>query len=174
MKAIYLDCFSGLSGNMLLGAFLAAGLPLSFLEGELQSLLGTEAFRLHVSEVKRSGIAATYVEVEDLSAAHSHEAQGLHAHGNGVHPHRTMGEIRDLLVSSPLSEAVKDKALAVFSCLAEAEGEVHGLLPENVHFHEVGAVDSLVDIVGTALALTYLQIEKVFVSRVNKIGRAHV
>lgn len=167
MKAIYLDCFSGLSGNMLLGAFLAAGVPLPFLEGELQRLLGPEAFRLHVSAVKRGGIAATHVEVEDLSAAHSHGAHDLHAPGRGAHPHRTMGEIRDLLVSSPLSGAVKEKALAVFSCLAEVEGEVHGMPPEEVHFHEVGAVDSLVDIVGVALSLAHLQVEKVFVSRVN-------
>lgn len=168
MKAIYLDCFSGLSGNMLLGAFLAAGVPLSYLEGELQKLFGTETFRLHVSAVKRSGIAATYVEVEDISAAHAHGEHGTHDHaGQGTHPHRTMREIRNLLAASPLVEAVKEKALAVFSCLAEAEGEVHGLPPEEVHFHEVGAVDSIVDIVGTALALEYLAIEKVFVSRVN-------
>ena len=168
MKAIYLDCFSGLSGNMLLGAFLAAGVPLLYLEGELQKLLGTETFRLHASAVKRSGIAATYVEVEDISAAHAHGEHGTHDHaGQGTHPHRTMREIRNLLAASPLVEAVKEKALAVFSCLAEAEGEVHGLPPEEVHFHEVGAVDSIVDIVGTALALEYLAIKKVFVSRVN-------
>ena len=168
MKAIYLDCFSGLSGNMLLGAFLAAGVPLLYLEGELQKLLGTATFRLHVSEVKRSGIAATYVEVEDISVAHAHGEHGTHDHaGQGAHSHRTMGEIRNLLAASPLTDAVKERALSVFSCLAEAEGEVHGLPPEEVHFHEVGAVDSIVDIVGTALALEYLAIEKVFVSRVN-------
>ena len=168
MKAIYLDCFSGLSGNMLLGAFLAAGVPLSYLEGELQKLLGPETFRLHASAVKRSGIAATYVEVDDISAAHAHGEHGTHDYaGQGTHPHRTMREIRNLLAASPLTDAVKEKALAVFSCLAEAEGEVHGLPPEEVHFHEVGAVDSIVDIVGTALALEYLAIKKVFVSRVN-------
>ena len=168
MKAIYLDCFSGLSGNMLLGAFLAAGVPLLYLEGELQKLLGAETFRLHVSAVKRSGIAATYVEVEDISAAHAHGEHGTHDHaGQGAHSHRTMREIRNLLAASPLTDAVKERALAVFSCLAEAEGEVHGLPPEEVHFHEVGAVDSIVDIVGTALALEYLAIEKMFVSRVN-------
>lgn len=174
MKAIYLDCFSGLSGNMLLGAFCAAGVPLSYLEGALRKLFAKETFRLHVSSVKRGGIAATYVEVEDLLAAPPHGDHEAHSiAGHGAHPHRTMGEIRHLLASSSLSEAVKERALAIFSCLAEAEGKVHGQPPEEVHFHEVGAVDSLVDIVGTALALDYLGIEKVFVSRVNT-GSGHV
>ncbi|MGP1470466.1 MAG: nickel pincer cofactor biosynthesis protein LarC [Schwartzia sp. (in: firmicutes)] len=168
MKALYLDCFSGLSGNMLLGAFLAAGVPLAFLEGELQKLFRREAFRIHVSRVPRCGIDATYVEVEDLSCAHDHGGHGDHDHGGqGGHPHRTMGEIRELLTSSSLKAAVQERVLAIFSRLAEAEGKVHGLPKDEVRFHEVGAVDSIVDIVGTALALDYLGIEKVFVSRVN-------
>lgn len=164
MKAIYLDCFSGLSGNMLLGAFLAAGVPLPDLEGALRTLFREETFRLHVSQVKRGGIAATYVDVEDLLAKPHGEPE---AHSHGAHAHRGMGEIRALLAASSLADAVKETALAIFSALAAAEGEVHGQPPEEVHFHEVGAVDSLVDIVGTALSLDYLGIEKVFVSRVN-------
>ena len=167
MRAIYLDCFSGLSGNMLLGAFLAAGMPLETLEAELRRLPMAEEFRLKVSSVKKNGIAATYVDVELLGEGHEHEhahehscehdhghanegAVPLHEHSH-EHHHRTMRDVRAILERSSLS----------------AEGKVHGMMPEDVHFHEVGAVDSIVDIVGTAICLDYLEIEKIFVSRVN-------
>ena len=166
MRAIYLDCFSGLSGNMLLGAFLAAGMPLETLEAELRRLPMAEEFRLKVSSVKKNGIAATYVDVELLGATHWHCCE----HGEGddhAHAHRTMRDVRAILERSSLSTEVKETSLTIFSVLAQAEGKVHGVRPEEVHFHEVGAVDSIVDIVGTAICLDYLEIEKIFVSRVN-------
>lgn len=156
MKAIYLDCFSGISGNMLLGAFLQAGTPQKYLEEELEKLLPAAEFKLNVSIVSRSGIQAPYVEVETPAGAAEKESAS-----------RTMAEIRQLLTDSALSDAAKKKAVAIFSCLAEAEGKIHGRPADEVHFHEVGAVDSIVDIVGVALALEYLEIEKVFTSRVN-------
>lgn len=156
MKAIYLDCFSGISGNMLLGAFLQAGTPQKYLEEELEKLLPAAEFKLNVSIVSRSGIQAPYVEVETPAGAAEKESAS-----------RTMAEIRRLLTDSALSDAAKKKAVAIFSCLAEAEGKIHGRPADEVHFHEVGAVDSIVDIVGVALALEYLEIEKVFTSRVN-------
>lgn len=156
MKAIYLDCFSGISGNMLLGAFLQAGTPQKYLEEELEKLLPSAEFKLNVSIVSRSGIQAPYVEVETPAGAAEKESAS-----------RTMAEIRRLLTDSALSDAAKKKAVAIFSCLAEAEGKIHGRPADEVHFHEVGAVDSIVDIVGVALALEYLEIEKVFTSRVN-------
>ena len=160
MRAIYLDCFSGLSGNMLLGAFLAAGMPLETLEAELRRLPMAEEFRLKVSSVKKNGIAATYVDVELLGEGHEHE----HAH---EHHHRTMRDVRAILERSSLSAEIKETSLKIFAALAQAEGKVHGMMPEDVHFHEVGAVDSIVDIVGIAICLDYLEIEKIFVSRVN-------
>ena len=170
MRAIYLDCFSGVSGNMLLGAFLAAGMPLETLEAELRRLPMAEEFRLKVSSVKKNGIAATYVDVELLGATHGHCCE----HGEGddhehahEHAHRTMRDVRAILERSSLSVEVKETSLKIFSVLAQAEGKVHGVRPEEVHFHEVGAVDSIVDIVGTAICLDYLEIEKIFVSRVN-------
>ena len=183
MRAIYLDCFSGLSGNMLLGAFLAAGLPLETLEAELRRLPMAEEFRLKVSSVKKNGIAATYVDVELLGEGHEHEhahehscehdhghanegAVPLHEHSH-EHHHRTMRDVRAILERSSLSAEVKETSLKIFGVLAQAEGKVHGMMPEDVHFHEVGAVDSIVDIVGTAICLDYLEIEKIFVSRVN-------
>ena len=191
MRAIYLDCFSGLSGNMLLGAFLAAGMPLETLEAELRRLPMAEEFRLKVSSVKKNGIAATYVDVELLGATHGHcceHGEGDdHAHEHGCehdhghanegavpahehsheHHHRTMHDVRTILERSSLSAEVKEMSLKIFGVLAQAEGKVHGVRPEDVHFHEVGAVDSIVDIVGTAICLDYLEIEKIFVSRVN-------
>ena len=191
MRAIYLDCFSGLSGNMLLGAFLAAGMPLETLEAELRRLPMAEEFRLKVSSVKKNGIAATYVDVELLGAthghccehgkghdhAHEHSCEHDHGHANEgavpahehshEHHHRTMHDVRTILERSSLSAEVKEMSLKIFGVLAQAEGKVHGVRPEDVHFHEVGAVDSIVDIVGTAICLDYLEIEKIFVSRVN-------
>ena len=181
MRAIYLDCFSGLSGNMLLGAFLAAGMET--LEVELRRLPMAEEFRLKVSSVKKNGIAATYVDVELLGEGHEHEhahehgcehdhghanegAVPLHEHSH-EHHHRTMRDVRAILERSSLSAEVKETSLKIFGVLAQAEGKVHGMMPEDVHFHEVGAVDSIVDIVGTAICLDYLEIEKIFVSRVN-------
>ena len=181
MRAIYLDCFSGLSGNMLLGAFLAAGMPLETLEAELRRLPMAEEFRLKVSSVKKNGITATYVDVELLGEGHEHEhahehscehghanegAVPLHEHSH-EHHHRTMRDVRAILERSSLSAEVKETSLKIFGVLAQAEGKVHGMMPEKVHFHEVGAVDSIVDIVGTAICLDYLEIEKIFVSRVN-------
>ena len=191
MRAIYLDCFSGLSGNMLLGAFLAAGMPLETLEAELRRLPMAEEFRLKVSSVKKNGIAATYVDVELLGAthwhccehgegddhAHEHSCEHDHGHANEgavpahehshEHHHRTMHDVRTILERSSLSAEVKEMSLKIFSVLAQAESKVHGVRPEDVHFHEVGAVDSIVDIVGIAICLDYLEIEKIFVSRVN-------
>ncbi len=191
MRAIYLDCFSGLSGNMLLGAFLAAGMPLETLEAELRRLPMAEEFRLKVSSVKKNGIAATYVNVELLGAthwhccehgegddhAHEHSCEHDHGHANEgavpahehshEHHHRTMHDVRTILERSSLSAEVKEMSLKIFGVLAQAEGKVHGVRPEDVHFHEVGAVDSIVDIVGIAICLDYLEIEKIFVSRVN-------
>ena len=164
MRAIYLDCFSGLSGNMLLGAFLAAGMPVEVLESELRRLPMADEFRLKVSAVKKNGIAATYVDVELLGEGNEHDHDHVH---DGGHPHRTMRDVRDILERSSLSAEVKATSLKIFHALAQAEGKVHGMVPEEVHFHEVGAVDSIVDIVGAAICLDYLEIEKVFASSVN-------
>ena len=176
---------------MLLGAFLAAGMPLETLEVELRRLPMAEEFRLKVSSVKKNGIAATYVDVELLGAthghccehgeghdhAHEHSCEHDHGHANEgavpahehshEHHHRTMHDVRTILERSSLSAEVKEMSLKIFGVLAQAEGKVHGVRPEDVHFHEVGAVDSIVDIVGAAICLDYLEIEKIFVSRVN-------
>ena len=169
MKAIYLDCFAGISGNMLLGAFLQAGVPEAYLRKELQKLPVKDEFSLQVEEVVKNGIHALYVDVQltkEQAEDHGHHHEHHHAH-------RTLRDIRELLEQSSMAMAVKQQALAVFNQLAEAEGKVHGKSPEEVAFHEVGAVDSIVDIVGTAICLDYLGIEQVYASRLN-LGRGFV
>lgn len=180
MKAIYLDCFSGISGNMLLGAFLQAGVPQAYLEKELKKLPLEEEYILHADTVDRNGIQAIHVEVELtgrrmvplMEHATRHEGQHREDHLHGDHHeeghhHRTMASIRTMIEASSLEAGVKGKALAVFEILAEAEGKVHGKPKDDVAFHEVGATDSIVDIVGCAICLEYLDVGRVFVSKIN-------
>ena len=174
MKAIYLDCFSGISGNMLLGAFLQAGVPVSYLEQELQKLPIAGAFALHTEDAVKNGIHAVYVDVVLLDDGEHHQDQDhaqdhghAHGHHHHAHVHRTMADIRAMLEQSKLSMPVKQTALSIFERLAEAEGKVHGKPADEVAFHEVGAIDSIVDIVGTAICLDYLEIDQVFASKLN-------
>lgn len=160
MKAIYLDCFSGISGNMLMGAFLQGGVPFEYLQGELEKLSLPDEYELRASNVSKNGISAMYVEVV-MEGAHQH---GI---GDGHHHHRSYKEICELIRASGLSKQVKKLSRDIFEILAIAEGKVHGLPREEVSFHEVGALDSIVDIVGAALCLEYLSIERAMVSRIN-------
>lgn len=169
MKAIYLDCFAGISGNMFLGAMLQAGVPQAYLEKELQKLPMADEFALEVREVMQKGIHALYVDVKMTAADpvhHDHHDHHDHHHEHH-HVHRTMKDIRNILEESTLSMAVKQQALAIFTEIARAEGKVHGKPVDEVAFHEVGAVDSIVDIVGAAICLDYLEVERVFVSKLT-------
>ena len=139
----YLDCFSGISGDMFLGALLDAGLPLTELQSQL-SLLGLDGYTLTVGKKSCGAIAATTLAVQSAES----------------HPHRTLADIRRLITASRLAEPVKETALAIFALLAEAEAKVHGKPVETVHFHEVGGIDSIVDIVGAAIGLEALKITR--------------
>ncbi|MFZ5590438.1 MAG: LarC family nickel insertion protein [Bacillota bacterium] len=246
MATLYLDCFSGISGNMLLGALLDAGGDAGHLQSELGKLPLPE-WQLHIERRLSHGISGTYVQVLDgrgrpweeaaepgriagqaghgpgahgagfpsgagsgaSGAGHGQTPDGCshghsHAHGEenrvpggcgcglshghvssgpatasspapgaanrpcreAAHHHTSFREIRAMLVESPLPSRVKGTALAVFAALAQAEGRVHGRSPEDVHFHEVGAVDSIIDIVGAAVLLQQLGVEKVLCSPV--------
>ena len=188
MKAIYLDCFSGISGNMLLGAFLHAGVPLEYLEQELKHINLPDEYHIHAEKVNKNGIQAIHMDVElPMYTSHDHTHESDHRHHVHdheqphlphlsphdshdhihSHSHRTFSDIRKMLTESKLSEAVINISLSIFDKLAEAEGKVHGLPKDEVAFHEVGAVDSIVDILGAAICMDYMGIEKVFVSRVN-------
>ena len=163
MKTLYLDIFSGISGDMFIGALIDLGVDARQLERELKKLkLG--GYHLHVARKQTSGIAGVKFDVH-LTGAHEHhhghhpDHSHDHHHGHDRHHHdenRTFAEIKKLVAKSKLSAWVKKKSVAVFQRIAEAEGKIHGLPPEKVHFHEVGAVDSIVDIVGACIALEML------------------
>ncbi len=150
-RLVYLDASSGGSGDMVLGAVVDLGLPLDRLREDLRALPLT-GYRLEARRVSRSGLAATKVDV------HVEEEQRAHRH---------LGDIVRLLEESRLPADVTEQAEALFVRLAEAEAEVHGTSPERVHFHEVGAVDSIVDIVGGVLALRWLEADRIVSSPLN-------
>jgi uncharacterized protein (TIGR00299 family) protein len=163
MKTLYLDVFSGISGDMFIGALIDLGADARQLERELKKLkLG--GYHLHVARKQKSGIAGVKFDVH-LADAHEHHhghrpdhRHDHHDHGQDQHhdENRTFEEIKKLIGRSKLSAWVKKKSVAVFQRIAEAEGKIHGLPPGKVHFHEVGAVDSIVDIVGACIALEML------------------
>jgi pyridinium-3,5-bisthiocarboxylic acid mononucleotide nickel chelatase len=161
MKTLYLDIFSGISGDMFLGALLDLGVDARKLERELKKLK-LDGYHLHVTRQQKSGIEGIKLDVH-LANAHDHHHDHSHAHHHHLpgHDHlhgknRTFAEIRKLITKSKLSSWVKKKSVAVFQRIAVAEGKIHGLPPDKVHFHEVGAVDSIVDIVGACIALELL------------------
>ena len=172
MKAMYLDCAAGISGNMFLGACLQLGVPEKFLRGELDKLNLPREFEMEISNVSKNGIGAAYVDVRLPKNFESEldrpNIRHIHRHEHfKTHSHRTFGDIKKILDGSELSAAVKTRALAIFSVIAAAEGKVHQRPADEVTFHEVGAIDSIVDIVGCAVCLDYLDVEKIFVSRIN-------
>lgn len=151
MTLAYFDCFSGISGDMILGSLVDAGVGIDVLRAELEKL-NLPGYELTALKVTRSGIAATKVHV---CLAESEQ------------PARHLADIKDIIQSSSLSPTVKDKSLRIFGQLADAEAKVHGTTPDKVHFHEVGAVDAIVDIVGAVIGLERLGISKVMASAVN-------
>ena len=154
MKTLYLDIFSGISGDMFIGALIDLGADARRLERELKKLkLG--GYHLHVARKQKSGIAGVKFDVH-LADAHEHHHNHDHEHDHHHEENRTFAEIKKLIGRSALSAWVKKKSVAVFQRIAEAEGKIHGRRPEKVHFHEVGAVDSIVDIVGACIALELL------------------
>jgi pyridinium-3,5-bisthiocarboxylic acid mononucleotide nickel chelatase len=159
-RIVYLDCASGAAGDMLLGALVDLGLPLDSLRAELAKL-PLRGYRIESHRVHRSGLHATKVDVV-VGEEHAHD----HAHGHH-HPHRRLPEILELIDRSGLEPAVKGKSTALFGRLAEAEAKVHGTRPEDVHFHEVGAVDAIVDIVGGVIGLSWLKADRVVASPLN-------
>ena len=171
MKALYLDCASGISGNMFLGACIQLGVPEKYLRQELEKLNLAKEYQLEISDVSKNGIGAAYVDVkllkefepEKIETSNIRRLPRILNH----HEHRTFADIRKIIDSSELSAAVKNKALAIFSVIAQAEGKVHQRPADEVNFHEVGAVDSIVDIAGCAICVDYLEVEKIFVGRVN-------
>jgi uncharacterized protein (TIGR00299 family) protein len=187
---LYFDCFSGISGDMALGALLDAGLPLAELTRALGSL-ALEDCHVHATKVLRTGVSATKFSVHQHAAGatqhdHVHEhpaASTLHSHAHEHaagshqppatshhHPHRSLPEIFTLIDRSALSPGTRDLAKAMFRRLAEAEASIHQMPVEQVHLHEVGALDSIIDIVGIAFAMEWAAADRVVCSPLNVGG----
>ena len=155
-KAVYLQCPTGISGDMCLGALVSLGVPLQYLLEKLHLLGITGECKLRVEKVKRCTQEATKVYVDLITDASVHNHQHNHHH----HQHtRHLPEIEDIILKAHLPSQVEAWSLQIFEKLAIAEGAVHGIPKESVHFHEVGATDAIVDIVGTCLGLDWLGID---------------
>jgi uncharacterized protein (TIGR00299 family) protein len=205
MRIAYLDCFSGMSGDMFLGALIDAGVSPDVLEKTIAAL--NVGARLEISRVIRSGITATKVDVfvngekelpreefwaqGEHSLAHPHDHEHEHSSGDAhVHPHshsptgsrtgasaphehghgRSLKEIREIIGAAAISESAKKRALDIFTALGAAEAKIHNTDVESVHFHEVGAVDAMVDIVGAAVGVEALHVEEIVCSPLNVGG----
>lgn len=187
MKILYYDCFAGISGDMNLAAMLDLGVDCAKLEAELNKL-NLPGWSIRVEKSAKNGIAGTRVDVlcgecvdgqigDGLCAPkhnheHSHEHSGErrhgHAGGNSAHcGHRTFADIRSIILQSGLSSRSKDISLSIFKILAEAEAKVHNKPVDEVHFHEVGAVDSIIDIVGCAVCIELLGVDELRSSSVE-------
>lgn len=157
MRIAYFDCFSGISGDMILGALVDLGLDPEVLTQHL-SRLPVAGYRIEVAREKRGYLCGTRVHVKVESQEH---------------PHRSCADIQRLIADSNLPVAVKERGSAIVQRIAEVEGRVHDLPPEQVHLHEVGAVDSIVDIIGTCIGIHALNIERLAVSPLP-LGRGFV
>lgn len=198
MKTLYIDCFSGISGDMFIGALLDAGGDLHLLREELNKLHISDEYELKRETVIKNGITAVKFDVVLLNQPskdahvheHAHEHEHSHSHDHAHHhdhdhdhghlhihdhhshhvhhhhEHRAYKDIVRLIEDSALDDKVKQTALSIFRKIGEAEGKIHGIPLERVHFHEVGAVDSIVDIVGGAILIHQLKISKVACSAV--------
>jgi uncharacterized protein (TIGR00299 family) protein len=154
-RILYYDCFAGISGDMNLGALVDLGVDAGHLENELGKL-NIEGFRLEVERDMRKGISGTKVTVVVENPENE--------------KHRHLSHIEGLINNSTLSNRIKEKSLAIFGLVAEAEAKVHNISKEKVHFHEVGALDSIADIVGAAICQEYLKVDEIHSSPVQLGG----
>ena len=200
MRVAYLDCFSGISGDMFLGALVDAGVPASVLEQTVAAL--NVGAQLEISRVVRSGISATKVDVwvdgeKDMpreefwakQTSHEHEHAHEHHHGHDHHHHdhspgeglkadapaphshgRGLTEIRQIIGNAAISESAKKTAISIFEALGAAESKIHATAIEDIHFHEVGAVDAMVDIVCAAVGAEALGVDEIICSPLNVGG----
>jgi len=152
MRTLYFDCFAGASGDMILGALVDAGVDARALVDRLQ-LLGVGGWKIDFEKVDRSGISSTYARVETAPE----------------HAHRHLSDILKIIYQSQLSHGVKERAALIFSRLAEAEARVHNQPVDKIHFHEVGAIDAILDVCGAAIGFDLLGIDK-FISAPLRVG----
>ncbi|PKL23479.1 MAG: TIGR00299 family protein [Spirochaetae bacterium HGW-Spirochaetae-3] len=183
---LYYDCFSGISGDMNLAALVGLGVPEDFLRSELRKL-GLDGWELRLTRDSKHGVFGLRADVDLASDSsphsHSHDDSHPHSHGDSEShshdapephshsdPHRTLSSIKGLIEASSLGQRVKATAISIFGVLAEAEGKVHGMPASEVQFHEVGAVDSIIDIVGAAICVEFLKPDVVMASSIELGG----
>jgi uncharacterized protein (TIGR00299 family) protein len=178
LKIGYFDCFSGISGDMCLGALVDAGVPVEKLKKEMNKIPIGE-YEIHAKKVKRAGIAATKVDVIQVARSNNPPRSPLEKGGKRgfeqiakgkVQRARRWKEIETIIKKSLLSKEIKEKGLSIFKNLFEAEAKVHGRTPGDIHLHELGDVDCFVDVFGTIIGLDILGVEKVYSSPVNLGG----
>jgi pyridinium-3,5-bisthiocarboxylic acid mononucleotide nickel chelatase len=162
MRIAYFGCFAGIAGDMIIGALLDAGLDFDFLRSELRKLtqsgqFGASEYLLEREKVKRHSIAGTRFVVVAHAPAHNH----------GHSPHRTLSDISRIIEGAGLAPSVATRATAVFTRLATAEAKIHDTTIDEIHFHEVGAVDSIIDVVGACIGLEGLKIDRVVSSPIR-------
>ena len=162
MKTLYFDCSSGISGNMTLGALLEIVGDDNYLLNELKKL-NVDGYRIEISNKVKNGITGKYVDVILEDDVHDHEHEHEHHH----HAHRNLNDVKAIIDNSSIDEKSKELAKRIFLRVAKAESKVHNKPLEEVHFHEVGAIDSIVDIVGTAILINKINPDKIISSVVN-------
>lgn len=192
MRELYLECYSGISGDMTVAALLDLGVPGEYLMKELEKL-HLDGYEIKISKTKKNQITATdfdvvlndehkdehghehahtHVHEEDVKECHEHTSEEHETHTH-THVHNSYREIREFILASGLSKKVKEMILKIFQVIAEAEAQVHGTTVDEVHFHEVGAVDSIVDISAAAICLDYLGFGSIVTSEIWE-GKGHV
>jgi len=171
MRILYLDCFSGISGDMTVAALLDLGISETKFRAELEKL-GLEGYSIEISKKLKCGIMGTDFDVQLHHHHHDHEHEHDHEHDHEhehthEHEHRNLFDIENMIERSALSPYVKNLSKNIFREVAVAEASVHGKTIEEVHFHEVGAVDSIVDIVGAAICLELLAVDGIYASALH-------
>jgi len=164
MNVLYYDCFSGISGDMNIGALVNLGVPVEYLLDELKKL-NLDGFSLECKPAVKMGISGTYAHVH-LDEKHHHHDHHEHDHSHG----RNLKEITRIITTSSLSEFTKNKSLQMFKLIGEAEAKIHSKNIDEIHFHEVGALDSIVDIVCAALCIDFLKPDRIIASPVELGG----
>ena len=189
MRTLYFECFSGISGDMTIASLLDLGVDKQVLLDAIDSL-NIDGYKIKISEVQRCGITAKKFDVildsdeHEHNHSHSHDHEHEHDHNHShdhdhshdhehnhshEHHHRGVNDINNANITSN----AKDLALRIFDVLADAEAKVHGVGKEEVHFHEVGAIDSIIDIVGIAVCIDNLEVDRFVCSRIYE-GQGHV
>ncbi|MDF2881935.1 MAG: hypothetical protein K0R54_2492, partial [Clostridiaceae bacterium] len=165
MKILYYDCFSGISGDMNLGAMIDIGVDKDYINKQLAKLNINE-FELDIKKDSRKGISGTNLNVL-VHNNDDHLENHEHNHHMEHHHHRNLEDVRNIIMGSQLNDNIKSISMRIFMEVAKAEAKVHNCDINSIHFHEVGAVDSIVDIIGAAICFDYLNVDKIISSPIE-------